>query len=675
TTNQQGDAIYNYQITTPGSITIKTLVHENEKQFVSLGGYLWVVSSDYQWMDSPYYHENTGAIKLVADKKSYQPGETAHVLAILPSEQANILVTVERDNVLSAWKVNATGKTVVLDVPIAKHYAPNVFLSVTFVKDGDMYTSDKRLVVPARDKILNLEIISNKQEYKPRETASYTILARDADGAPVPNAEVSLGVVDEALYSVSPDYTANIRQQFYGMRYNSLETHLSVSYSFRGFAGEKPIDLASTKPSYQLADFKNEGEFAQPTIRKEFKDTAFWQPNVVTGRDGRATVRVKLPDNLTTWRATARGVTADTKVGVTREMVISRKDVIMRLETPRFFTQGDTVTLSGIVHNYLKENKTTQISLSVSGARLLDPAQQTVTIPKMGEHRIDWKISTSQTGEVRLLAKALTNTESDAVELALDVVPRGLHEVKSDRWTTTDENAQQEFTINLPANADLNSRQLRIEATPSIAGTLFGALDYLTSYPYGCTEQTMSSFLPNIIVSQTLKEFKSTSIRNSNDLKKKVERGRNRLYSYQHEDGGWGWWKSDNSDPFMTAYVIDGLTLAKQAGYDVDEERLARGRERLQGMLDALDAGKDLDTRAFMVYALAESGGADTRHVEKLFAERDKLEPYGRALLALTLSLAKMDQSAHEVAAEIERSARVDNMTAHWESKRPPRLD
>jgi len=345
------------------------------------------------------------------------------------------------------------------------------------------------------------------------------------------------------------------------------------------------------------------------------------------------------------------------------------------LETPRFFTQGDTVTLSGIVHNYLKENKSTQISLSVSGARLLGPAQQTITIPKQGEHRIDWQISAPQTGEVRLLAKALTNTESDAVELALDVVPRGLHEVKSDRWVTTDENAQQEFTINLPANTDLNSRRLRIEASPSVAGTLFGALDYLTSYPYGCTEQTMSSFLPNIIVSQTLKEFKSTSIRNSNDLKKKVERGRNRLYGFQHQDGGWGWWKDDESDPFMTAYVIDGLTLAKQAGYEIDEGRFARGRERLQGMLDAPDSNDDLDTRAFMIYALSESGGVDSRYLEKLFAERNNLQPYGRALLALTLSLVKMDQRAHEVAAEIERSARVDAMTAHWESKRTKRVD
>jgi uncharacterized protein YfaS (alpha-2-macroglobulin family) len=270
------------------------------------------------------------------------------------------------------------------------------------------------------------------------------------------------------------------------MRYNSVQTQLSISYWFRGFAGEKPLDLASTKPSYQLADFKNEDQTVQPMIRKEFKDTAYWQPAAVTGNDGRATVKFRLPDNLTTWRATARAVTNDLKVGVTKSKVISRKDVILRLETPRFITQGDTVTLSGIVHNYLKQPKSTQISIAVNGAQLIGPAQKTVTINQQGEHRLDWQISTQQTGQITLLAKALTNTESDAVELTLDVVPRGLHQTQVERWVTTDDTAEQQFSLEVPANADMNSRRLRVEVSPSIAGTLFGALDYLTSFPYGC---------------------------------------------------------------------------------------------------------------------------------------------------------------------------------------------
>ncbi|MBC8030569.1 MAG: hypothetical protein H7Z16_10700 [Pyrinomonadaceae bacterium] len=678
-TDSQGQASYDYTATEAGNISIKTVISEGGKQVASIGGYLWVTDQQHAWTDSSYFSEDHTSIKLVPDKKSYQPGETAHVLAILPTDKAHLLVSTELSTVISVQHVSSPGKTIVLDIPIQASFAPNVFLNVSYVRGGDMYSSDQRLVVPARDKMLNLEIISNKKEYKPRESASYTILARNDQGAPVSGAEVSLGVVDEAIYSVAPDYSGNIKSEFYGMRYNSVETHLSINYSFTGYAGDKPIELAKNKSAYQLADFKNEGAMVQPTIRKNFKDTAFWQPDVVTGADGRATVKVDLPDNLTTWRATARGVTSDTKVGATKYKVVARKDVIMRLETPRFITQGDTVTLSGIVHNYLGEDKSTQISLDVDGAQLLNSGKQTVTVTKQGEHRIDWQVSAQNVGEIKLLAKALTNTESDAVELPITVVPRGLHQVKNETASFSDENAEKTFSLALPQNADPRARSLRIEVAPSIAGALFGALDYLTTYPYGCTEQTMSSFLPNVIVARALKDVKTASLRDSNDLGKKVNKGLKRLYAYQHDDGGWGWWKDDQSDPFMTAYVVDGLALAKQNGYEIEDNRLTSGREKLKQMLDAgtTEAGTAIDseTRAFMIYALEVSGGSDGRHLEKVFGERSNLQPYGRALLALTLKQRKDDKRAREVAAEIERTATTDSVSAHWESNRKAMLD
>ncbi|MCM3870313.1 MAG: MG2 domain-containing protein [Pyrinomonadaceae bacterium] len=678
-TDSQGEGSYNYTTSEAGNLSIKVIVHDGGKQIVSVGGNLWVTDRQQIWSDSAYYDADHRSIKLVPDKKSYRPGETARVLAILPTANAHLLVSTELSTVLSARLVNAPGRSIILDVPIEASYAPNVFLSVTYVNDGELYTSDQRLIVPARDKMLNLEIIANKQEYKPRETASYTILARGADGAPVSGAEVSLGVVDEAIYSVSPDYSGNINREFYGLRYKSVETHLSISYGFTGYAGERPLELARNKPAYELADFKNEGDVVEPVIRKNFKDTAFWQPDVITGSDGRASVKVRLPDNLTTWRATARGVTSDTKVGATNYKVVSRKDVIVRLETPRFVTQGDTVRLSGIVHNYLNRDMATQISISVEGAQLLSPSKQTVTISKQGEHRVDWQISAPNIGQMKLLAKALTNTESDAVELPLEVVPRGLHQVKNETWTSADDNADRTFALDLPANADARARKLRIEVSPSIAGTLFGALDYLTTYPYGCTEQTMSSFLPNVVVSQALHEVKSTSIRSSNDLEKKVSRGLDRLYAFQHGDGGWGWWKDDQSDPFMTAYVIDGLTLAKQGGYQIDDSRVQRGRQKLQEMLSAgkTEEGTTIDaeTRAFMVYALGETGGVEGSHIDRLFAERSNLQPYGRALLALALDQRKDKKRAAEVVAEIERAASDDGVSVHWQSKRKEMLD
>lgn len=678
-TDSYGAAIYNYTTSETGNLSIKITVNEGGKAITSIGGNLWVTDRQHEWSDSAYYDTDHGSIKLVPDKTSYRSGEIARVLAILPTDNAHLLVSTELSTVLSARHVSAPGRSIILDVPIEASYAPNVFLNVSYVKDGEMYTNDQRLLVPAREKMLNLEIISNKQEYKPRETAFYTILARGVDGAPVPGAEVSLGVVDEAIYSVSPDNSGDIRREFYGQRYKSVETHLSISYGFTGYAGDKPLQLAKNKPTFELADFKNEGDVVEPIIRKNFKDTAFWQPEVITGSDGRASVKVLLPDNLTTWRATARGITADTKVGATKSKVVSRKDVIIRLETPRFVIQGDTVTLSGIVHNYLNAAKATQVSIAVEGAQLLSPPKQTVTISKQGEHRVDWQVSAPNVGQIKLLIKALTNTESDAVELPLEVVPRGLHQVKNETWTSADENADRTFALDLPDNADARARKLRIEVSPSVAGTLFGALDYLTTYPYGCTEQTMSSFLPNVVVSQALNGVKTSSIRSSNDLEKKVRRGLDRLYGFQHDDGGWGWWKNDQSDPFMTAYVIDGLTQAKHAGFQIDDSRVQRGREKLQKMLEAgkteSETTIDADTRAFMIYALGETGGVDGIYIDRLFTERGNLQPYGRALLALALNQRKEGKRAHEVAAEIERSASDDGAGVHWQSRRKKMLD
>jgi len=332
------------------------------------------------------------------------------------------------------------------------------------------------------------------------------------------------------------------------------------------------------------------------------------------------------------------------------------------------------VTLSGIAHNYLNADKTTQISLSVAGAQLLDPPAQTVTIQKNGEHRINWRVSAPQTGDLRLLVKALTDTDSDAVELQIPIVPRGLKQTEGEAATLAgDSDAERTITINLPNNADPRARTLRVEAAPSVASTLFGALDYLTGYPYGCVEQTMSQFLPTVVVANTLRDVEQASIRDTNNINKKVRKGLTRLYNFQHEDGGWGWWKDDPTDPWMTAYVVDGLTMASRAGYQTDDTRVERGRGKLSGLLDAgkNDDGKEIgmETRAYMVYALNASGGVNPRHIEDLINNRGRLQPYGRALLALTLK-GRGDGRARGLASEIERSASQTDFDAHWPSRR-----
>ncbi len=114
--------------------------------------------------------------------------------------------------------------------------------------------------------------------------------------------------------------------------------------------------------------------------------------------------------------------------------------------------------------------------------------------------------------------------------------------------------------------------------TPSVAGSVFAALDYLTSYPYGCTEQTMSSFLPDVLVANAMQKLGVKSNIDPQTLNKQVKAGLDRLYTYQHPDGGWGWWQTDDSHPFMTAYVLAGLSQAKAAGFDVKQDAIDRGQ-------------------------------------------------------------------------------------------------
>src|SRR5262249_42659355 len=195
--------------------------------------------------------------------------------------------------------------------------------------------------------------------------------------------------------------------------------------------------------------------------------------------------------------------------------------------------------------------------------------------------------------------------------------------------------------------------------------------------------QTMSKFLPNVIVAQALQDVKTATIKSSNDLNKKVQLGLDRLYGFQHGDGGWGWWKDDRTDPFMTAYVVDGLTIARRANYNVNVYALNRGRERIKQLLDSgkLEDGKPIDpeSRAYLVYSLNLSGdspnAADARYVNDLFAKRGELQAYGRALLALALKHRGDDNRSRQVVSELEREARVTEFDAHWESIRRPMLD
>ena len=614
---------------------------------------------------------NRKTVQLIPDKKTYRAGETAKVLIITGKPNTPVLVSIEGHDLRSHQVMRSPDATAILEVPVTAQDEPGIWVSAQYLRKGVMYQGTKNLKVPPVNHQLNVNIATDKPQYRPGDTAQYTVQVTGGDGKPAPGAELSLGVVDEAIYAIRPDTTQSPLAYFFSHDWNMVHTEDSLNFYFNGEAGKRRMRLASLRAPSRLAQLKPDS-LVQPKIRKAFPDTAFWAADLVTDAAGRAQAKVEFPDSLTTWRATARGVTADTKVGAATAKTIVRKNLILRLAVPRFFVQGDEIMISALVHNYLTTEKTVRVSLDLKGLDVLDGSTRDVRVLPRGDARLDWRVRAQQVRNAVITGKALSDEESDALELELPVNIPGV-KLSQSRGGALAGGSSAAFDLAFPARVQPGSRLLGIRISPSIAGSLFGALDYLTTFPYGCVEQTMSSFLPNIVVTQAVNELGLKVSLDTAAVQQKIRAGIDRLNNFQHEDGGWGWWETDDSHPFMTAYVVAGLAQAKAAGVQVDAERIEKGAKWI-GKAFAADPKLAFDLRAYMQYALVVAGTPDAAALGQVFEQRAKLSPYGLAIFGLALELVK-DARAGEIAAALEQNVQQDAEQAWWTASRDQMLD
>ncbi len=666
-TDASGKAQIKLTIPDAGEFRVRVSATTPENRTVETTAFLWA-PGESPWWSGPAQER----VQIVPDKKAYQPGDTAHVLIVTSKEPTSVLVTVEGNGLYSGQVIKSSGGSITVDVPIKPEYAPNFYVAAVFIRGNKLYQGSKSLTVPPIQHELNVQLLPSKPQYQPGEAASYIIKATDASGKPVA-AEFSLGVVDDAIYAIKPETVGSIVNAFYGRVYSRVSTETSLTYYFSGQAGKRAMQLATVRSSKAMAQLKPE-RLVQPKIRKAFPDTAYWMADVRTASNGQATVHFDYPDAITSWRATTRGITQDTKVGSAVVNTIVRKNLMVRLVVPRFFRRGDEITLSTIVQNYLPTAKVAQVSMVFDGLQVLDGGQQDVNVPSRGLMKVDYRVRVLNVDSARVLGKALTDVESDAMELTLPVVPFGVKlamaKAGSVAGAGTSDTVQ---PLTFPAGAEVGTRKLTIGVTPSIAGTVFAALDFLTSYPYGCTEQTMSSFLPDVLVANSLKKLGVKSNIDPQVLNKQVQAGLDRLYNYQHPDGGWGWWQTDDSQAFMTAYVLAGLSQAKAAGFDVKQDAIDRGSGWLRPQFDRSEKVKT-DLRAYMAYALVLSGTHEAAVLDSVWNQRSTLTAYGQALLGLAM-LEMNDNRANELSKQIEAEVKQDDSQAWWPSDNNYLLD
>ncbi len=425
---------------------------------------------------------------------------------------------------------------------------------------------------------------------------------------------------------------------------------------------------------------------ANVTVRKNFADTALWVGSVTTDATGVAEVTFQMPENLTTWKINAWGMGHGTNVGEGHAEVVTRKNVILRLQAPRFFTQKDEVVLSANVHNYLESDKDVRVSLELDGDELLSlsPVTVTVRVPANGESRVDWRVRVEREGMAKIRMLALTDEESDAMEMSFPCHVHGILKTESWAGTIRPDGQQARLSINVPQQRQIEQSMLEIRYSPSLAAAMVDALPYLAEYPHGCTEQTLNRFLPSVITQKILlemnlnlaqiqekrtnlnaqeigddrqratgwKRFDRNPVFDEDELDRMVREGLKRLESMQVSDGGWGWFSGsgERSYPHTTCVVVHGLQIARQNDVAVAPDVLDRGlawlnkyqQQEVQKLKNAPSKKKpwknkagNIDAMVYMV--LVDAGQDNTEMRDFLYRDRIELAVYSKAMFALAL--------------------------------------
>ncbi|MCA9270588.1 MAG: alpha-2-macroglobulin, partial [Planctomycetales bacterium] len=426
----------------------------------------------------------------------------------------------------------------------------------------------------------------------------------------------------------------------------------------------------------------------QPTIRTNFADSAFWKADLRTNDEGIAEFSLDMPENLTGWKVKVWGMGHGTKVGAGETEVVTRKNIILRLQAPRFFVQKDEVVLSANVHNYLKTAKEVTVSLEMP-SEVLEPMTrdelvQKITIAAGGEQRVDWRVKVRDEGQAVVRMKSLTDEESDAMEMTFPAYVHGM--LKQEAWagTVRPDDQRGQVTLRVPAERRAEQTVLEVRYSPTLAAAMVDALPYMLDYPYGCTEQTLNRFLPAVITQKTLTDMgisledvqkKRTNL-NAQEIGDDAERakqwkrldrnpvfdkkelddivaaGVTRLANMQVGDGGWGWFSGhgERSWPHTTAVVVHGLQQARAADVTLPDGMLDRGvawlkryqEEEVVKLKNAAAEVKpwknkadNLDALVYMV--LADAGQKNVEMMEFLYRDRTDLAVYGKSMFGLAL--------------------------------------
>jgi len=700
-------------------------------------------------------------LELIPDKKEYRPGDTVKLLVNVNKRKSRVWLFIRSSQGKQEETriIRIKGKSQVVKIPVELGDMPNFFIDAVTVANGEVHTVTREIVLPPEKRKLGVEVIPAKDKLKPREKTSLTIKITDSDGEPY-KGSAAITIYDKSLEYISGGSNVGEIVPFFwdwkrhhygpGVEHsqNLFGSHMQMPKTtfmqqlgmFGGGADVDPFgDVSDIRGALLLrkaaapmsgmkisadadpfAANESAGDDASPEVmvRSEFADLLKWVGSVETDEKGEATIDIEMPDNLTTWKIKTWAMGKGTRVGEGSAEIVTSKDLIIRLQAPRFFVETDEVTLSAVVHNYHKEAKDVTVSLELDGKNLESSGdmERRAVIASKGETRIDWKVKAVSEGEVTIRMKAIAADDSDAMEMKFPVYVHGMLKTESYSRAIALEGNKAVIEFTLPEERRPSETKLTINYSPSVATAMVDALPYLASYPYGCTEQTLNRFVPTTVVHNILKDLghdlaaikdkrsqlnpqkigdpkeraKDWQLKNPNwnpvwdeeEVAKMERAGIAKLRDQQNPDGGWGWFSAygNQSYPHTTAVVMHGLLLARDNGAKIPADMIERGlawlakyeETEVDKIVNWEKRDKNTKEKAGSMDALVRrvlgEGGKDHAQMQGfLFRDKNDLPIYAKALLGLELHRTKDMEKRDDVIRNIRQFLKRDdeNQTAY----------
>lgn len=310
--------------------------------------------------------------------------------------------------------------------------------------------------------------------------------------------------------------------------------------------GAEAISLYGSRAANGVVIITTRG-FAGPVIREQFRDYAFWQPNLITDKKGQVSFAVTYPDNITSWQTFVVGMDKKKRITKTSTIVKAFKPLLAQLSAPQFLVEGDRSMFTGKLMNYTGETTNATVTTTIGQESVTHavtmPGKESVLVP------VPVQPVNYDTLSVTFSMDA-ANGFKDGELRRIPVIRKGVKETTGDFWVLPADTA---FSF-----VPVKEGMVTVHAQNNALDLLLDELKQLKDYPYYCMEQTASKIRGLLAEQKIMAHLKRpfTGDKLLQQLKRKLQ-------DSQNFDGGWGWWKGGNSNLYISAYITKVLPLLK----------------------------------------------------------------------------------------------------------------